>query len=359
MLTDYDTSCNIDFDDEWIQEDCHWKLRRLVYFTFNVTYTPDNPDDTDDTVELSFYYSLKKHNNTDVRINDGDIINKGNTYTYVLDLSKHLNNILSSPEEYLIDNWLTISATCVIDGHPSFFSKDYYLKLPPKSLDADNIQINYVVDKPGEIKCSWTKPKDENIKGYNIEVYHRLEGQTADFYFKKVGFLKWDETELDKKGNYNKYRIVLDTSLPNSYTPPINNEVVYMNLNPGTELYITDPNKTEFYFTPKYFTLRKFGEDSDSEIKPGDEYKFVIYPYNVYSSDFTYDEDGNINGTDISALISNDGTLSSVRKVPKGIVRVKHGGSWAEGQVWVMTANGWKEAEAIYTKTPDGWVEAK
>lgn len=42
-----------------------------------------------------------------------------------------------------------------------------------------------------------------------------------------------------------------------------------------------------------------------------------------------------------------------------GIVRIKEGGSWREGQVYVKVNNSWKEAETVYTKTSTGWKESE
>jgi hypothetical protein len=92
------------------------------------------------------------------------------------------------------------------------------------------------------------------------------------------------------------------------------------------------PTTEQFYFIPK--TLG---------ILPGSSYQIRIYPYSHYEG----------------ALISTKGTDSGIIDVPKGIVRVKTANGWVEGQVWVMTESGWKNAEVIYAKTADGWKEAQ
>ena len=334
--------CSIDFDDEWIQEDCHWKLKRLVYFTF-----------TTDAANPHFYYSLLKNNPSEVQIDNKDIVKKGNTYTYVLDLSNHLSDILESPENYLTDDWLTVSATCAVDGLPEFFSKDYYLKVAPREISQLDIKLEYVTERPGEVCCSWMEywenTEEKYLKGSSVEMFHRPAGESE---FVKVGFLKWDEKKFEDDPYY--HYIIKDTELENSTNEYINNctiaedETVYMNLLPGSELYLGQSDFFSFNFNPK-----------ELGIKPGDEYEFRIYPYNVYCSHFTHDEDENICGTDISALLTNDGTLSSIRKVPKGIVRVKVGEDWKEGQVWVMKDGQWKEAEAVYVMNEGTWKEAK
>lgn len=42
-----------------------------------------------------------------------------------------------------------------------------------------------------------------------------------------------------------------------------------------------------------------------------------------------------------------------------GIVRIKVGSQWQEGQVWIKTSGGWKEAETVNVKTASGWKESQ
>ena len=342
--------CSIDFDDEWIQEDCHWKFDRIFTLTYEIL---------DDTIsEPTFYCTLNGRANDTQEIQRTD-----NKTVYTLRWSEY-KGAIDPASEYLS---VTAVATWK-EGEELKSAEDtleYFFKgAPPAMVDTDDVKdinIEYVAASPGKIKCSWKNYYDCNkesnsLRGYSIELYHRSAGKTLDADFEKVGFLKWDEAAL-QNGNFE---ITTDESLLNSYAPVTGEvvEVVYININPSTELYITNPEKTEFFFTPKYFKIRKFNEE-DTQIKPGDEYEFRIYPYNVYGSHFTYDEDGNICGTDISALITNEGTLSTIRKVSKGIVRVKVGNNWEEGQVWVMKDGQWKEAEAVYVMNESTWKEAK
>ena len=47
--------CNIDYDDEWLQEDCHWKYKRF----FNLTWTLNHGEIKDSTgTTLSNYNGL-------------------------------------------------------------------------------------------------------------------------------------------------------------------------------------------------------------------------------------------------------------------------------------------------------------
>jgi hypothetical protein len=42
-----------------------------------------------------------------------------------------------------------------------------------------------------------------------------------------------------------------------------------------------------------------------------------------------------------------------------GIVHIKVGSQWQEGQVWIKTNSGWKEAETVNVKTASGWKESQ
>jgi hypothetical protein len=42
-----------------------------------------------------------------------------------------------------------------------------------------------------------------------------------------------------------------------------------------------------------------------------------------------------------------------------GVLNVKTSSDWKEGQVWIKTPSGWKEADTVYVKTADGWKESQ
>ena len=331
--------CSIDIEEEWIQEGCHWKLTRLVYFTFKIL----------DTSLTNISFSYKLGNAADVTITP--INNK-----YILNLSELLDTISNSPETYLDEdqNFLTISTKATAGtttlGSASY---DYWLKLAPRVMPNLDIALEYVTERPGEVECSWMdyweNTGDKYLKGYSVEMFYRPAGESD---FVKVGFLKWDEKKFEDDPYY--HYIIKDTELEKSTNDYINNcataedETVYMNLLPGSELYLEQADFFWFRCNP-----RELG------VNPGDEYEFRIYPYNAYCSHFVHDDEGNICGTDISALLANEGVLSGDRKVPKGIVRVKVGNDWKEGQVWVMKDGQWKEAQAVYVMNEGIWKEAK
>ena len=81
-----------------------------------------------------------------------------------------------------------------------------------------------------------------------------------------------------------------------------------------------------------------------SGIKPGDELTLRVQGYSF---------DGNSN-----RLYSAD-TYSGYFLVENaGIVRVKHGSNWHEGQVYVKHGGNWHEAQAVYVKSGSNWHES-
>jgi hypothetical protein len=350
---------SIDFNDEWIQEDCHWKLDRIFTISCELLDSSIKNPKLEYTLLADGAAALYMGSST-------NIYNNKIVCTAKLSDSRLEFDRYSDPEnqnpDYNINTIDFIELLCRVNANGSYIGGDYnksfsIVKAPPKMYQDTELTIGYVVDNPGEVKCSWKPYQDlfknsGNLRGYNIELYHRQAGKTSEADFERVGFLKWDEESRSE----GIYKLVVDSELEDSYTP-IAGEEVYMNLNPGTELYIPDPNITEFYFTPKYFKIRKFNNE-DTQINPGDEYEFRIYPYNIYSSYLEYTDGNNANAYP-SSFITYDGTYSDPIKVPKGIVRVKVGEDWKEGQVWVMKGGQWKEAQAVYVKTSAGWKETK
>ncbi len=352
-MADLKIDCSIDFDDEWLQEGCHWSYKRF----FNLTFVVLDASLTN----LKFYYKLGKANNVLITPSK-----KNNTYTYVLNLTDVLDTILSNPDTYLDTdrNYLTISTEVTggteILGSASY---DYYLKLPPQQVQS--LTIDVVVDNPGELKCSWEHPEEtydtSEAAGYCIELFHCPENETE---FTKLGGLRWNEADR-RNGIYRVESIPTYGDLTPTAPPVIdkNTEITFAALKSSTELYLWEPAskpadyKPEFYFTPRYLQ-GKLG----NHIKPGDKYLLRVYPYNVYS---TYFDESNLPNP--SALLANE-YIEKEGKVSKGIVRVKTDRGWAEGQVWVCVSDAttedpdritWKQAEAIYTRTADDWKEAQ
>jgi hypothetical protein len=70
-----------------------------------------------------------------------------------------------------------------------------------------------------------------------------------------------------------------------------------------------------------------------------------------------------LNGADPQATLqgdSNNYTDSANYTVQNaGIVNVKVGNQWKEGQVYVKVGKAWREAETVYTKTAAGWKESQ
>ncbi len=335
--------CSIEFDDEWrpSSDGCHWDYDRIFYLTYKIL-------DSKLTTKEFYYrlgtyeaYSAAQKNYTRIYSSDKNLFNTGNTWTYELRLS----DIALDKLNRTADGWVKITAYVqAVDSseklYTAYSSFDYYLELPPQQIE--NLKTELVITRPGELKCSWTKPTVINdyideVDGYSIEVFHRL-ADSSDWL--PVSGLAWDEDKLAE----GIYKLITVPEGPIEIQTPeaLEGEEEILSFNGShlinREILLDDPDTTEFFFVPK--TLG---------IKAGDSYKIVVYPYSHYLDK---------NGDGSEALLSIQGTEYS-EETSKGIVRVKTAGGWVEGQVWVMTEGGWKQAEAIYAMTENGWKEAQ
>jgi hypothetical protein len=90
------------------------------------------------------------------------------------------------------------------------------------------------------------------------------------------------------------------------------------------------------------------------DIVAGDEVYFGLFSYTrsgeFYEGDVMYFNNNGEEGTDVK---SNVYTVANA-----GILRVKTGGTWREGQVWVKVNGTWKEATSVHTKVGGSWKES-
>ena len=338
--------CFIDFDDEWLQEDCHWKYDRIFTITYKIA-----DDFSFGTNIPEFYYSLgateyRAQETTNDTYIEGKLFHKAGTRTWTFELrlsSISTENLLAARTA---EGWLKVAARLSVKDtsgvvHQESTTYDYYLELPPKH-PVENLKTNAVANNPGELKCSWKAAVTidnnaaDSVDGYTVELKRCLVSNdpTKDENYFYVGNLTWDETELSN----NKYKLKLTEDTRDLSVPEIDGDFdTYVNTIINTEVYINGRDNTEFYFEPKELGFEK-----------GDYYKFIIYPHSHYSSEHT--------------LIAPDSTESEAREVPNGVVRVFNGTDWVEGIVYVMTDDGtgkgvWKIADSIYVRTADGWKE--
>lgn len=371
-------NCSIEYDDTWEQVGCHWEVTKFFRLTWNIPST--------DVVDkyLGYRVGTYSEDSLDYLYPEAGLIQqKNNTYTYELKLSDILpvniddiDNIRSEDGHISITAYANIRNT---NGEYStvYYTFNYYLELPPKH-PINNIKIDYIRNNPGEFSCSWD-PADiakseanelygvDSVDGYCIELFHQpggtgefipvaglrlVPGETRDtpartvYKLEKIpGYTAVTFTELPEDPEERKAKLEellqgevtfrhygADTTLTEESIDNGITSEVYIELLAAAETGISI-ERPEFYFTPKQLN-----------ILPGDKYKFNIYPY--------------LHPAGSEAHLSSHGSESEEKEVPKGIVRVKTANGWAEGQVWVMTESGWKNAEAIYTKTADGWKEA-
>lgn len=329
---------NITFEEDWLQEDCHWRLNRYFAIRWEVSDLQEPP---------SIVYYLRKKDNNLVRVFPSTTTSSTKANITIFYAQINLDAVLAelSDATKLIAQ-LTVSST-MENKELSYDLTTFVPMLPPTASTA--LSISLVTDNPGEVKCSWTQPEESNdtneARGYCIEIFHSPEGSPV---FTRLNNLRWRDTEGRYTESSTPYiEKIPDDDIPEISTPDVEGEIATFVFNtPNSELYIRNPEVTEFYFMPKQLG-----------INPGDRYLFKVYPYNVYGTYWTFDEDGNLDLPMSGTLLTNAGTEHQ-GKVSKGIVRVKTDNGWVEGQVWVMTDNGWVQAEAVYAMQDGNWHEA-
>lgn len=338
--------CSIEFEDEWrpSSDGCHWDYDRICYLTYEVL------DSKITTAE--FFYRIGDYK-------DYDLSTNANTKNYTRIFSNNPNLFKTSPNTWVYelrlshlnipsDGWFKITAyvhakdtnnnlyTAYSPPGKTDKTTSYYLGLPPA---LDNLKVTLSRKSADHIDCTWTRPIDplnsNSVAGYCIELFCKKKDSN--------NFMQVSELRLDQDAEYN-YRVIKAPEIP---APQIVEDYEsYIGQGTTSEVYIEDPNVTSFYFRPRDFGIVK------------DDYFMIrVYPYIVYSQ--YWDTSGQ---PQQSALLSSKGTNaendSDEMKFTLGVVRVKTDQGWKEGQVWVMTASGWKEADSIYVKTNTGWKEA-
>lgn len=321
-------NCNIEVDFDLEQVGCHWELTRYFRIAWDTAYGK------------SIQYGLKnrKTGKTNyIAIDTTKVYTVGDSYIYELPFSVFTQDELIAARDD--QGW--ISLTIYKDSNTKTF--EYLLELPPVWTEAkpSSIHAEYVVNNPGESRCTWNiateldgseaENSPDSLDGYSIEVFYKPEKATEYIQLKGI---TWDKDELAK----GTYKLVKDSTYKEPTVVDVSKvdltgDLSFESTHTMSEVYIENPLKNEFYFTPKALG-----------ILPGSTYQIRVYPYSHYEG----------------ALISTDGAGSDEIKVPKGIVRVYDGSTWVEGIVYVMVydeaekKNVWKEADSIYTMVDDG-----
>jgi hypothetical protein len=120
----------------------------------------------------------------------------------------------------------------------------------------------------------------------------------------------------------------------------------YITIEPGA-----NDNESLNYFTKRQSTscTAIFKDPSKLGISPGDKIRLRVKSFNIDGAGNTLQGDGVENTTDSPEYLVQNA----------GVVNVKVGGKWVEGQVWVKVNNEWKEAETVSTKVNGYWKESQ
>lgn len=310
--------CSIDIDDILYQADCHWEHDRVIVFTWKVL-------DINLVPHLQFFYSVNNGAYTSISA----VLTKNNdtykVYTSEIDLSTLTRSTDSS------DGYLNIKAKIKSGDEETETEYTYYWAVPPvpTTVTLERKSADHIV-------CSWAKPADiENnpsVAGYCIELFVKKKGASA---FTQVQGIYLEENS----GEYKLIQIAGTREVT-----PVEGATLYANTSINLEAYLPSIENPKFYFRPRDFDIVK------------DDYFMVrVYPYIVYGCYLDLESQPCLQH---GAYLASEGDESDEMKFTLGVVRVKTDQGWKEGQVWVMTASGWKEADSIYVKTDTGWKEA-
>jgi hypothetical protein len=378
---------SIDYDEDWNQEDCHWALDRIFTVTYKIYYgdlTSQSgivlPGETYSDEELYYnigldatpiYLSSEEINQS---IKSYETVRYKSNYTrrlkiikYSVKVSDFLDKSNNSSLKTLINdngelrvlftlsykNNFNLSTSCQV-------SKTFILDYPPNEIDKSNFTQSKVTgaNNSDKILYYWDIPEDNSnevsLAGYCVEV----ERKVGENNWEKIRGLTFDATSrninaIDGTTGITSYELLLDPDYKNPFeeATPAGVEMTFVSSsrNPGKdcEAYLVNYNTGKhhsFFFTPKGIGLNR-----------GEEFSITIYPYVVHSQ---YYEDGNV-VPQPSAFLTNSGTTLGEGKVSKGTVRVYYNNEWKEGQVWVYTGSGWKQAEAVYAYNDGAWKESQ
>ncbi len=409
------SDCKVTYEDSWLQEGRLWKYDRFFEFTGKICAGPVYNNSTNisegtkiadgDTLTLidgrmpctckckiEYTDSDGASASTNIDISNLVIWPTGAIYT----LDKTLTDKLGKPA-YRVTIYFrgqldlddidlsilmakpTITMIATVKGQldsvyrtNSSASTKYEetLVLAPKKLQ-DNSEnkkdwtITITKESSKRFKCSWPTAEyalasqnddkdNQPTIGYCIELL-RCPKENLNDDPKVFTLITGLSTEEDNQGRIWLKRdtteedIVIPEGVEQTFVGPgASTQVFVHNIKDDTE------DTVEVYFNPKDL-IKSFG----GNIK--DEYEFRIYPYIVASSYLEECEDGTVcvyPGT----LLANDCTNSNTVNGLTGVMRVKVGeNTWKEGQVWVYTEGGWKEASCVYVNvdgTAKGWKES-
>lgn len=163
---------------------------------------------------------------------------------------------------------------------------------------------------------------------------------------RKAWTFTWGASTKANNNDYVRYRV----ALINSST----GRSMAMKGSGGT-LLTTYRADDGFYYLDTYATELTIDPD-ETGLAPGDVVQLAVCGYLVTSNDASATFRRNY---DNSTFSSGYAYSDEIPVKSPGIMRVKVGSVWKEGQVWVKVGGVWKEAASVHTKVSGTWKESQ
>ena len=390
-------NCSISFDDEWIQEDCHWTYDRIFTLTWKI-FSGELTDQLGNKIEgdfisnlnpAGFYYRIIKHNKSlpaelSSAESFADYVTKNPnaytfipldklatktatskynstynrklfTYTYDIRLSDQNDSVLVNRSD---EGWITVLAVVKATSYAGktylkYASFDYLLELPPVLLEPQaplkNIRTELVTYNPGEVILSWDKAIEldnsdaanspDDLDGYCIELFHRPNGAAIFTKVKGLTVLK-GETEPEAGVKIPVYKLTRISNYSNDTFTELPEDEEELEEFLQNDLSFKHPaananDTNEPLVVEAYMELSKAATDGVDLTEP--KIYFTPKELNIMPGDsykFIVYPYSHYEGS----LLSTNG-LVYTEGTSKGVVRVKGAnGKWVEGQVWVCVS---------------------
>lgn len=287
------------------------------------------------TVGYSFYYTAGKGEATKVWT-----LQKDNTKSFK-DSFESLNVVENTIKNYVSSTHYPVTKENVRELY-DLWEQNKIDSFPLRDHDIKN-NVLKITDKKTKV---WVRPV--TISNYSEGDNYDGESVYGEVYFYEPP--EWIDapklmTTSTKSTHRSEYKVDWTGAVrgKNPESPKkfdIYKYMVYLKINDNETITITpdglDPSKTQYEFG-----VSEYG------VKKGDVIKVIVEAYDKFGD-----------GTDLTAMKDSN----SIVIESSGVVNAKVAeNKWTEGQIYIKTPNGWREALGVFTKvdnSDNGWKES-